>query len=63
MHRLDPDECYKSYWLNEGISDGIDLVAASERISKKHAAINLIDAGFHYYLKEKIKQHIDSETE
>ena len=48
-YKLYADEYYKSYWFNKEISDGIDLVAAIERISNNHAAFKLIHAGFLYY--------------
>ena len=38
--------------------DGVGLVAKIEKISKKQAEHLLIEAGFSYYISEKIKQDI-----
>jgi hypothetical protein len=38
--------------------DGFELVSKIEKISKKQAAHLLIEAGFKYYIGEKIKEDI-----
>jgi hypothetical protein len=63
MHQLYPDDYYKSYWIDKLTSNQIDLVVAAEQIPKRQAMLNLIQAGFKYYILEKTKQHIDNEVE
>ena len=61
-HQWYPDDYFRRYWVDKKTSDGIDLVAATEQIPKRQAALNLIQEGFKHYLLEKTKQHIDNQV-
>jgi hypothetical protein len=57
-HTRYPDEYYGRVAFNKQMFDGIELVSKIERINKKQAAHLLIEAGFKYYIGEKIKEDI-----
>jgi hypothetical protein len=57
-HARYPDTYYRNIWLNKQMFDGVELVGKIEKISKKQAAHLLIEAGFKYYIGEKIKEDI-----
>ena len=50
---------YKHYWFPKNLCDGVDLVAAIERTSKKMAAQMLMERGFSSYMGDKVKQEIE----
>ena len=41
-------------WVNKKMSDGIELVAAIERCSKKDAAQMILQRGYSAYMGEKV---------
>jgi transposase len=55
------DDYYRDYYFKKKLSDGIELVAAIERTSKKRAAEMIMSAGFSSYMGEKITEHIRAE--
>ncbi len=55
------DLYYKHYWLSKNLCDGIELVAAIERLSKKDAAEMLVKAGLSSYMGGKITEYIKKE--
>ena len=54
------DEYFKNYYFNKKLSDGIELVALIEHISKKQAAELLMKAGLSSYMGGKITEYIES---
>jgi hypothetical protein len=50
------DEYYNAYYFNKKLCDGVDLVAAIERTTKKQATDMLMRAGFSSYMGGKITQ-------
>jgi hypothetical protein len=61
-HKRFPDEHYARYYVNKQMDAGIDLVAKFEKISKKRAVNLLLEAGFKYYMAEKVRQDIEART-
>jgi hypothetical protein len=57
------DEYYKNYYFNQKLCEGIEIVAAIERISKKQAADLLMRAGFSSYMGGKVTEYIETEKE
>ena len=55
------DDYYKNYYFNKKLSDGIELVALIEHISKKQAAELLMKAGLSSYMGGKITEYIENE--
>jgi hypothetical protein len=55
------DQYHKAYWLRNQLSDGVELVANIERISRKNAAEMLIEAGLGAYMAKQIKLGVESE--
>jgi hypothetical protein len=55
------DEYFKDYWFNKKLCDGVEIIAAVERISKKDAAELLMKAGISSYMGDKISEYIHSE--
>jgi len=55
------DEYYKNYYFPKNLCDGIELIAATERITKKQAAELLMTAGISSYMGDKISEYIHSE--
>ena len=55
------DLYFKHYWLSKNLCDGIEIVAAIERTSKKDAAEMLVKAGLSSYMGAKITEHIKEE--
>jgi len=56
-----PDEYYKNFWLTKKLSDGIELVAQIELVSKKRAAELLVTAGLSSYMGAKVTKYIEDE--
>jgi len=52
------NEYYRHHWFNKTDDDGIDFVHKVEEVSKKQAAHLLLEAGFKYYMGEKVKEYI-----
>lgn len=62
MTRLNhKDEYYKNYYFPKNLCDGVELIAAIERTSKKQAAELLMKAGISSYMGEKLAQYIKDE--
>ena len=55
------DEYYKAYWFNKKLCDGIEIVAAIERTSKKQAADILMRAGLSSYMGAKLTEFIEND--
>jgi hypothetical protein len=55
------DEYHNHYWFNEKLCDGVEIIAAVERISKKDAAELLMKAGISSYMGDKISEYIHNE--
>ncbi len=55
------DEYYKAYWFNKKLCDGIEIVTAIKRTSKKQAAELLMKAGLSSYMRAKLTEYIKSE--
>ncbi len=55
------DEYYKNYYFNKKLCDGIEIVAAEERTSKKLAAELLMKAGISSYMGRKITEYIQNQ--
>ena len=55
------DEYYKAYWVNKNMSNGIELVAKIEQLSKKDTAQYLLERGFSSYMGEKVAEFIEQE--
>ena len=54
------DDYYKNYYFNKKLSDGIELVALIEHISKKQAAELLMKAGLSSYMGAKVTEYIEN---
>ncbi len=54
-----PNLYYKNYYFPQNLCEGIELVAAFERISKKAAAQMIIEAGFSSYMGQKVTEYIE----
>jgi hypothetical protein len=54
-HKRFPVTYYKHIYLDKQMYDGIELVGAIERLSKKKAARLLLERGFSSYMGEKLK--------
>ncbi len=57
-----PDAYYKHVYVSKPMFNGIELIARFEKISKKQAAHLLLEAGFKYYVGEKIRKDIEART-
>jgi hypothetical protein len=55
------DEYYKAYWFNKKLCDGVELIAAIERITKKQAAELLMKAGLSSYMGGKLTEYIKND--
>jgi hypothetical protein len=53
------DEYYRDYYFNEKLSNGIELVAQIERVTKKQAAELLMKAGLSSYMGSMISKQIE----
>jgi hypothetical protein len=60
-HELYPNEYYKHFYFNKTLCDGIELVAAIERTTKKQTAELLMKAGLSSYMGAKLTEYIKSE--
>jgi hypothetical protein len=58
MHK---DAYYKAYWLDQKLSEGVELVAKIENLTKKDAASMLIQRGLSSYMGDKLTEHIKNE--
>ena len=56
------DLYFKSYYFPKNLCDGVNLVAAIERTSKKRAAEILMTRGFSAYMGDKVTEQIKLDT-
>lgn len=55
------NEYHKNYYFPQNLCDGVELIAAIERITKKQAAEVLMKAGISSYIGDKLAQYIKGE--
>ncbi len=55
------DEYYKNYYFPKNLCDGVELIAAIERITKKQAAELLMKAGLSSCMGGKLTEYIQND--
>jgi hypothetical protein len=56
------NEYYRNYYFDKPLSDGIEIVALIEHVSKKRAAQILMERGFSAFMGDMITLHIENDT-